>query len=152
MPAHVTFPLTISYRQIAVFDGTLDQPFNDWHPHHTQQGFAWRPGSVSFSTLLDTDKVQVQVNIGAVDAHEICVCRIEVPFTVPEHRQVSVASILDEQELELEPGDYQLTYEASGHQISLSFAPSGAHTFCIHTQGDASKSLTVLSTHAEPAD
>lgn len=152
MPPQATFLLTISYRQIAVFDATLDEPFNDWQPQHIQQGFAWRPGSVSFSTLLDTGEVDIHINIGAVDVDEPSECLIEVPFTVPEHGQLSVASIMDEQELELQPGDYQLVYNASGHRVSLSFVPSGEHAFRIHKQDDAAKSLTVLSTQAQPAE
>ena len=46
-----TFLVEISHAQLAVFDSTLTAPFNDWTDDHVKQGFAWRPGSVSFMTL-----------------------------------------------------------------------------------------------------
>ncbi|NTJ44619.1 hypothetical protein G6L28_18655 [Agrobacterium larrymoorei] len=42
------FPLFVSYQQVAVFNESLDAPFNDWEPRHISQGFSWRPNSVSF--------------------------------------------------------------------------------------------------------
>ena len=42
--------LDVSYGQVGVFWAILAKPFNDWSEAHVRQGFAWRPGSVSFKT------------------------------------------------------------------------------------------------------
>ena len=44
----VNFTLDISYSQLVVFQKGMENPFNDWENTHVDQGFAWRPGSVSF--------------------------------------------------------------------------------------------------------
>lgn len=153
VPADVTFTVSISHRQLAVFDPTLDAPFNDWNTQHAQQGFAWRPGSVSFTTMLDSGRVEVGVSVrqqAVPDEHAWC--RIEVPFVVPPHGQVAVASIMDEHELDLQPGAYQLHYEARQTHVRLTFTPSREAVFRIHKQDDPTKSLVVLTTEAEPAD
>jgi hypothetical protein len=55
------FNLNISYSQLAVFDASLDQPLNDWTPEHADQGFSWRPRSVSFRTKRILAAVPVRV-------------------------------------------------------------------------------------------
>lgn len=39
-----SFILDVSYSQIAVFDGSLKQPFSFWTEKHVNQGFAWESG------------------------------------------------------------------------------------------------------------
>jgi Competence protein J (ComJ) len=53
--------LIISHSQIAVFDPSLERPFNSWTDAHVAQGFSWRPGSVSFSTLCEWGRYDVEV-------------------------------------------------------------------------------------------
>ena len=48
-----TLSLEISYGQLAVFANSLPQPFNDWTDQHVSQGFAWRPGSVTFRSMVE---------------------------------------------------------------------------------------------------
>lgn len=52
-----TFPLEVVYAHVAVFDARSRHPFNDWSDTHVAQGFAWRPGSVSFATLEPAGKL-----------------------------------------------------------------------------------------------
>jgi len=107
-----TFLLEVSYTQVAVFDSLLVSPFNDWTDAHIAQGFAWRPGSVSFGTLdsggqLRVEVTQTPVNAGASTAERI----ISVPFRVPDHGAIEVASIGSSVALELPGGEYDLTFE-----------------------------------------
>lgn len=58
----VSFTLDISYSQLAVFQKGMENPFNDWEDTHVNQGFAWRPGSVSFGSLLADEESFIQIN------------------------------------------------------------------------------------------
>jgi len=108
-----TFDLDISYAQLAVFDSKLEAPFSDWTNEHVAQGFAWRPSSVSFGTLHSSGTIRVEVfryrsfRGDASLAERI----ILVPFAVPEHGAIEIASIGSSAALELPPGDYALTFE-----------------------------------------
>ncbi len=108
-----TFSLEVSHGQIAVFDARLPQPFNDWSDAHIRQGFSWRPGSVSFSTLDGAGQIQVRVIEGArTHDHDAPPARvILVPFTVPSHGEVEAATISASEPLQLQPGEYELTFE-----------------------------------------
>src|SRR4051812_25227685 len=102
--------LYVTYRQLAVFRSGLNNPFNDWNDAHVRQGFAWRPGSVSFR-MLDDGAMDVEVVRGSSarrpDARRV----ILVPFTVAQDRQVEVATITESHPLSLDSGDYGLTFE-----------------------------------------
>jgi hypothetical protein len=43
----------IFYNQLIVSDESTSPVPNDWQEQHVAQGFAWRPGTVSFATLGD---------------------------------------------------------------------------------------------------
>lgn len=107
-----SFSLEVSYAQIAVFDSNLANPFNDWTDGHVGQGFCWRPGSVSFATLGPAGKIIVRVtqasadDFGAARAERI----IAVPFSVPIHGILEVASITGSVTLKLPSGEYELTF------------------------------------------
>ena len=104
--------LIVTHSQIAVFDPRLENPFNDWREAHVRQGFSWRPGSVSFSTLGDGDIV-VTTDLGGArraDARR----SIRVPFSVRSARGVEIATIATAARsclFELDPGHYSLTFE-----------------------------------------
>jgi len=106
------FELDISYGQIAVFDPSLENPFNDWSERHNQQGFSWRWGSVSFATIENAGVMKISV----VSSDKFCqddqaVRVIRVPFSVPEAGQIEVASIADSVLVELPCGEYSLYFE-----------------------------------------
>ncbi len=108
-----TFSLDISYAQIAVFDARLAAPYNDWKDQHVAQGFAWRPGSVSFGTLESGGPIRVEVILTRVLDEKTSLAEriIAVPFTVPEHEAVEVASIGSGASFDLVPGEYEITFE-----------------------------------------
>jgi hypothetical protein len=105
-------PIEVSYGQIAVFQSTLQRPFNDWTDVHVAQGFAWRPGSVSFATLegggaLDLDVGRAGPTLDTSRAIRI----ISVPFEVDPSGFVEIASIADGVVIQLPPGAHRLTFE-----------------------------------------
>ncbi|WNZ26896.1 hypothetical protein HJG54_28635 [Leptolyngbya sp. NK1-12] len=55
-----SFQLRALYNQVAVFDPSLEYPYNDWLPQHAAQGFTWRPGSVSFGTLTQSTESRLR--------------------------------------------------------------------------------------------
>jgi hypothetical protein len=107
-----SFDLFVSYAQIAVFDGNLENPFNDWTEQHVHQGFAWREGSVSFKTLIEAgqtkvDFAQVQVFFPSSSALR----SISVPFVCQEGARIEIATVTESRPIQLEAGEYQIIYE-----------------------------------------
>src|ERR1700743_191003 len=92
--------LDITYSQVAVFHPSLKQPFNIWTDRHVAQGFAWRPGSVSFSTIDEggVHTIRVSVISSFVEISPAAIRVIEVPFRVPSDGSVEIASISDSQQ------------------------------------------------------
>lgn len=107
-----TFQVNVSYSQIAVFLEGMEQPFNDWTDKHVEQGFAWRPGSVSFRTLDEAGAMEVTTDIPSGYQNNSEATRIiAVPFRVPSDTRVEVASIADNRPLDIPPGEYRLIFE-----------------------------------------
>src|SRR4051812_42082110 len=109
----VIFTLDVSYGQLCVFDGNLPNPFNDWSDEHVRQGFSWRKGSACFRTLNEGGPVLVEV--GEADHIELkpfTTRAISVPFTVVPNSSVEVATVTESKRIEIEPGEYQLVFEA----------------------------------------
>ncbi len=107
------FQLDISYAQLAVFDSHLEKPFNDWGEKHVEQGFSWRPGSVSFGTLDSSGVVHLDIiGTDTLDVATSSAVRIiSVPFAVPSHGEIEVASIHDGTKLLLPSGHHELIFE-----------------------------------------
>jgi Competence protein J (ComJ) len=153
------FTVEVSYTQIAVFDQQLPNPFNDWTDAHVAQGFAWRPGSVSFGTLESAGPLSVQVLRGThfdetvSDAERV----IAVPYSVPAHGWIEVGSIGGGVGLDIPPGEYQLIFEHGRDQTgdmwaTLYFMP--VHQLVKPRIIRADRELTppaVYSMSAEPA-
>jgi len=117
-----TFRLNVSYSQISIFDAELEQPFNDWTDEHVAQGFAWRPGSVSFATLNPFGETDVVVAIGKTPPSllETAVRAIAVPFTVPQHGKVEISTVEaigGGCEYRLQPGAYELVFVHGVDQV-----------------------------------
>jgi hypothetical protein len=107
------FNLSIAYSTIAVFEPTLDHPFNDWTNKHIYQGFSWRKESVSFRTLRDYGIAKVQTVI----ANELKIApditrAILVPFEVASSGRVEITSIDRGEVIEIPSGSYALVYQA----------------------------------------
>jgi hypothetical protein len=104
-------PIDVSYRQLAVFQAALPNPFNNWTDPHVAQGFAWRHGSVSFATLEEAGAIDTEVARAAPARTTFAARIIAVPFEVDASGAVEVASIGDGVALKLPPGSYRLTFE-----------------------------------------
>jgi hypothetical protein len=140
----------VSHGQLAVFASSLQHPFNDWTDRHVAQGFAWRPGSVSFLTLVESGLHSIEIklaeHVGAL--HDDAVRAIEVPFEVPADGAIEVGGILNSVPLSLRPGRCLLRCEFLKHidgtseQVRLVFADRDAGRFAIVC---ADSSLTATS-------
>src|ERR1700736_970071 len=107
-----SFILNISHSQICVFDSSLQEPFNNWSKRQVSQGFAWRPGSVSFGTLEEAGPALVNVQIRQqIRLNARSVRAIQVPFDASKGGIVEVASVADSKGLEMRPGSYSLVFE-----------------------------------------
>jgi hypothetical protein len=106
-----TFPLFVSYAQIAVFDANLDKPFNVWSDNHYLQGFSWRKESVSFAVPDGGDCfVEVTSDGEASQFAGETTREIIVPFEA-YGGPITFASISDEKTLLIGKGSYQLKFE-----------------------------------------
>ncbi len=109
-----TVSLFVSYLQIAVFVQALPNPFHDWSPRHADQGFAWRPGSIFFKTLVETGIHMVDVQSGdytGYDPNDDAIRVIDVPIRAMDAK-VELGSISDTTTANVEPGDYALRFHA----------------------------------------
>lgn len=154
-----TMALDVSHAQLAVFVSSLKQPFNDWTDRHVDQGFAWRPGSVSFRTLVDAGAHAVEVNVadrmGPMRDDAIRV--VEVPFDVPQDGALEIGSIAETLPVSLPAGTFVLRCEflhppsIDGERVVMTFAKGEAARFAV-LRADAELNPGVeLLTHADPA-
>lgn len=94
--------------------------FNAWVQQHSLQGFAWRPGSVQFSTLSDLEFLIIKVAVAdSFEERPDATRVIRVPFSVPVGETVSFIALIqdeipdEERRFEIPPGDYALFYETA---------------------------------------
>ena len=125
-----SFDLIISYNQIAVFNSDLENPFNDWSDAQVDQGFSWRSESVSFKTLLDGVVAHVEFLVcKEFSAFPTSIRAISVPFSCNSYGEIEVATITGAQHIFLDPGQYQLVFEAgltgSESWYRISVIPNG---------------------------
>ena len=154
-----TVTVEVTYCQIAIFSSALKQPFNDWTDRHVAQGFAWRPGSVSFRTLVEAGPHSVEIAVvehaSAVSAD--AVRAIEVPFEVPADGAIEVASISDSVPLSLPAGPALLRCEFLGHlgtgmeRVRFVFARGDAPRFALVRANESLAAEGGLLTTAHPA-
>jgi hypothetical protein len=149
----------ISYGQLTVFASSLQHPFNDWTDQHVAQGFAWRPGSVSFRSMVEAGQHSVEIDVvnrvGAI--HPDAVRALEVPFEVPTDGAVEVGSIAETVSLSLPAGSFLLRCEflrpadTAGERVRLTFAKKDVLRFAIvHADSELSIDGELL-TMAQPA-
>ncbi|MBH1987068.1 MAG: hypothetical protein I8H76_07090 [Burkholderiales bacterium] len=149
----------VAYSQLAVFVSSIKQPFNDWTDRHVDQGFAWRPGSVSFRTLVEAGAHVVEVSVadrmGPIRDDAIRV--VEVPFEVPPDGAVEIGGIAETVPVSLPAGAFVLRCEflhppgTEGERVAMTFAKGEAARFAV-LRADAELNPGVeLLTHADPA-
>lgn len=107
-----TFGLEVAYEQIAVFQSGLNNPFNDWTERHSEQGFAWRPSSVSFRTLDVDGPISVSVvRTTAFQPSPSALRIIQVPLRVLKGGALEIATIVNSAEIAIAGGEYVLVFE-----------------------------------------
>lgn len=134
-----TIRFEVSYSQLSIFTSSLQQPFNDWVDRHVAQGFAWRPGSVSFRSMVEAGQHSVEVNIAdhAGALHPEAVRAVEVPFDVPADGSIEVGSIAETVPMSLPAGSYLLRCEflqpagTDGERVRLTFSRKDAPRFAV---------------------
>lgn len=131
------FGLAISHGQISIFD-IAHPDFPSWDGEHVAQGFAWRPGHVSFG-LPDCETATVELTTGVFASSNMTGRLIKVPLANTSGRIV-IASVLAEREAYLHPGLYQLEFGildecASAPRVCVSFCLSANPVFEIVRQG-----------------
>ena len=106
------------YYQFAVMDRAI---FNPWTGNlgdqQLKQGFAWRPGYVTFFVLHDFhESLSIDVLVGTPEEADQPIVlpddvlqAVEVPFTVPAGGELAIATICMEDKLfSVPPGNYKL--------------------------------------------
>ncbi|MEQ1890560.1 MAG: competence protein ComJ [Alphaproteobacteria bacterium] len=111
--SETTLKVDVTYSQLAVFLSSLQNPFNDWTSKHVDQGFAWRQGSVSFRTLIESGQhyIELVLTHGSVPILYEAIRVIEVPFDICDDGAIEIASIADTVRLSLPCGKYSLRCE-----------------------------------------
>jgi hypothetical protein len=107
-----TLELAAAYSSVAVFDPDLEKPYNNWTDRHIEQGFSWRDGSVSLSTVASTG-VKVEVWLSEQqDLLSHTQRAIQVPFIIHKSGQVGISDISGEDHIvEVPEGSYNLIFE-----------------------------------------
>ena len=149
------FTLEIAYSQIAVFNSGLAQPFNNWTEPHFNQGFVWRPQSVSFRTAARTGKGTINVDrVGAVQLRGDAVVAISVPFKLDEP-SLEIASVFEGEVVAFEPGEYELVFQTGRDGmipwVALQFVPGKIDRATILKGGDLLNPADPLLMTGEPA-
>lgn len=151
--------LNVSHGQIAVFDATLNQPFNDWTDRNFLQGFTWSLGSVSFRAVVENGlhliEIDIVENVG--DVHPEAIRVLEVPFEISANGAIEIGSIAETVPLSLKMVKYLLRCEflhpagARGDRVRMSFGQRDPLRFAI-VRADPELSATgELLTTAHPA-
>lgn len=154
-----TMALDVSHAQLAVFVSSLKQPFHDWTDRHVGQGFAWRPGSVSFRTLVDAGAHAVEVNVAdRMDPMRDDAIRVvEVPFDVHQDGALEIGSIAETLPVSLPAGTFVLRCEflqppsIEGERVAMTFARGEAARFAVVRADAELNPGDELLTHADPA-
>jgi hypothetical protein len=106
------YDFSILYSQLIVSDPITAPVSNDWQERHVAQGFAWRPGTVSFGTLGDVGTLRVEVLIGAeLEVRPEAVRATVVPFSVSPTGLVEISDTANEETTSVAPGEYALLCE-----------------------------------------
>ena len=63
-----TRQLSINYRTLTVSQQGISDPFSVWTQTHVNQGFVWRPQSVSFATL-ESDSSRPYIEVAMRDSY-----------------------------------------------------------------------------------
>ena len=110
--SEISLKVYLSHSQLCVFLSSLPQPFNDWSDRSFTQGFAWRPGSVSFRTVegeadhkinFFVDEIVPNLPVDTVRA-------FRVPFDAQDGK-IEIAGVCDTIPLDVRACNYILQVE-----------------------------------------
>lgn len=155
------FLVTILYSQISIYDDPAPD-FPKWTEEHVAQGFAWRPGHVSFG--VPDHNGQCRVIIKTADKFDelkdkdFRVIRVPIELT----SSAWLATVIDEHAIPLETGTYAIEYRLSAGQpnlkenpymfeINITFKKDENPSFKIVRNGGEMISTEIITTTAEPA-
>lgn len=146
----------ISYGQLAIFDSALQSPFNDWQPRHVSQGFAWRRGSVSFRTLIESGDCNIAIYVADhfSQISDNAMRVIEVPFDIKKGMATEIGGISDSKIIAIPNGLYALRCElmgGEGKEVRLSFSRQDEPRFAIIQADDEIDMNGDILTTAFPA-
>lgn len=156
MDKRQTFEIVFTHSSVLVHDVAVGQPTNRWTRATIDQGFAWRPMSVSFGTLFEGGRMATEVVL--TDQLRIggnAIRAIRVPFIVTASGKVNftwhTGRVID-----IPPGQYDLLYEAGGSSeedqwCRFTFAPASAQPAAILRQDPDLNPPAQLVMDAEPA-
>ncbi|MBW4420286.1 MAG: competence protein ComJ [Myxacorys californica WJT36-NPBG1] len=115
MPKLASFSIGLDYSQMCIYDPSLEFPGNDWDDQHVDQGFTWRPFSVSFRTIGSDDDCDIEIwDASEISIQPNAVRAIVVPFSVPMSGSIVITggtSVVPEHELKLPSDEYALVFE-----------------------------------------
>lgn len=121
-------------REVTVCWAAIPSPFFVWNERQLGQGFAWRPGTVSFRTL-DADgphDIRICLVRGEPPLPPRAVRVIEVPFLLPVANGIEVGGRLDTRMLALRAGSYVLRVAFfNAPQVEFSFMGDAEPRFAI---------------------
>ncbi|MBS1792803.1 MAG: hypothetical protein JSS81_03055 [Acidobacteria bacterium] len=105
-----TFELYFAYNQFMIFDTSVKLPGNDWTDEHIRQGFARRPSSINFSTLIDFGTANVIVYKGSYILDNSDERVIAVPFLCVSGKvRIEGPEEISPRIVKIEQGNYKLT-------------------------------------------
>lgn len=107
----LSIELMVAYSTISVYNTELDFPYNQWTEQLIHQGFAWRKGSVAFSTIGSTS---VNLEIFFSECYEVLPetqRAIIVPFTIENSGRIAVSDDTDNYVIDIPIGEYALLFE-----------------------------------------
>lgn len=152
-----TIPIYVSYSQICIFLGSLENPYNDWSEESYSQGFAWRPGSVSFGTLIEEGEHEVNIflNEPIQALGDNCARAFKVPFGMIDGA-IEIGSISDTVSFEVDFDHYILQIEFyEGNKMNspkINISLNKGHTDFLILKADSSiLEHKNFDTNAKPA-
>ncbi len=104
------FSVFVSHHYLSV--SNPNTPGNMWNDQHVKQGFAWRPGVVSFATLDDDGTAFVEGVVGKWEMRADTMRCIRVPYVVPEQGAIEITTVANHAYALMDPGRYALTFES----------------------------------------
>lgn len=153
----IRLELNLLFSQVSLFDTRLVDPFNDWTEDHLQQGFSWRPGSVSLLTVGESGPIDVDIELVGTPVVRPSASRaILLPF-VCWSGLIEVSTIASSELVDIPQGPYGLLFQSGFHferpwaSVGLIHQPRNAVEPAILRADDRLRRPRELLMDAQPA-